>query len=46
MVGNDCRSKVTKFLLTRFKIVADAEEAYEITYIGANDLTQSLAWGF
>ena len=29
MVGN---------VMTKFKIVADAEEAYEITYIGANDL--------
>ena len=46
MVGNGCRIKVTKFLVTRFKTVADAEEAYGITYIGANDLTQSLAWGF
>ena len=29
MVGN---------VITKFKTVADAEEAYEITYIGANDL--------
>ena len=36
MVGNGCRIKVTKFL------VANAEEACAITYIGANDLTPSL----
>ena len=43
MAGNGCRIKVTKLLVTRFKTMADAEEAYEITHIGANDLTQSLA---
>ena len=44
MVGNGSRIKVTKLLVTiRFKTVANAEEAYEITHIGANDLTQSLA---
>ena len=46
MAGNGCRIKVTKLLVTRFKTVADAEEAYEITHIGVNDLTQSLACGF
>ena len=46
MVGNGCRIKVTKLFVTRFKTVADAEEAYEITHVGANDLTQSLACGF
>ena len=46
MAGNGCSIKVTRFLVTRFKTVADAGEAYEITHIGANDLTQSLACGF
>ena len=35
------QNKVTKFLVTRLQTVADAEEAYEITHIDANDLTQS-----
>ena len=40
IVGNGCRMRVIKFLMTRFKTVAEAEDAYEVTYIGGNNPTQ------
>ena len=38
-LGSACRAKVRRFLLNKFPTIADAEEAYKITYIGPSNLS-------
>ena len=35
-----CRAKVRRFLVNKFPTIADAEEAYQITYIGPTKLSR------
>ena len=42
-LGSPCRAKVRRFLVNKFPIIADAEEAYQITYIGPSNLSRPSA---
>ena len=39
-LGSACRAKVRRFLVNKFPKIADAEEAYQITYIGPSKLSR------
>ena len=39
-LGSACRAKVRSFLVNKFPTIADAEEAYQITYIGPSNLSR------
>ena len=40
-LGSACRAKVRRFLVNKFPTKADAEEAYQIMYIGPSNLSRS-----
>ena len=39
-LGSACRAKVRRFLVNKCPTIADAEEAYQITYIGPFNLSR------